>query len=78
MPRKLFIALLLCLTLAAGFWAGHMSAAQPHMLSARDHLKAAYHQLDVADPDKGGHRMTAMKLVKDAITEVNAGIGYAE
>jgi len=74
MPRKLFIALLLTLTLAGGFLAGRASAAQPHMVLALNHLKAAAHQLDVAAADKAGHRVKAITLVNEAISEVQLGI----
>jgi hypothetical protein len=76
MPRKLLVAIFLTLTLATGFLAGRASAAQPHMVSARNHLQAALRELNLADRDKGGHRDTAVKLVNDAITEVNLGIGF--
>jgi len=32
--------------------------------------------LDLATPDKGGHRVKAIELVNSAITETQAGIGY--
>ena len=57
-----------------GFVAGRASAAQPHMNAALDHLKLARRELNAALADKGGHREKAIALVKDAITEVEAGI----
>ncbi len=72
--RSILPIVLLTLVLVAGFVAGHASAAQPHMNSALDHLRLARHELDVATPDKGGHREKAIALVRDAITEVEAGI----
>ncbi len=72
--RNLFFILLLVVVLAGGFVAGKAAAAQPHMRSALDHLRAAKHELDVAESDKGGHRVAALKLVNDAITEVEAGM----
>ena len=74
MKRSILTVLLLVVVLAAGFVAGKATAAQPHMRSALEHLRAARTQLDNADPDKGGHRVAALKLVNDAITEVEAGI----
>jgi hypothetical protein len=74
MKRNVFSILLLVVVLATGFVAGHASAAQPHMRSALDHLKAARHELDLAMADKGGHRAKAIVLVNDAITETEAGL----
>ena len=74
MKRSILTVLLLVVVLAAGFVAGKATAAQPHMRSALDHLRLAKVELDKADPDKGGHRVAALKLVNDAITEVEAGM----
>lgn len=54
--------------------AGTAFAVQGHMVNARADLNAAYHQLEIAIPDKAGHRVKAMNLIEDAIAEVNAGI----
>jgi hypothetical protein len=54
--------------------AGTVLAAQAHMDSALSSLQTALSELNQADADKGGHRANAIKLVKEAITEVNAGI----
>lgn len=72
--RSLFFVLLLVVVLAGGFVAGKAAAAQPHMRSALDHLRAARHELDLAAADKGGHREAAIRLVNDAITQVEAGM----
>lgn len=77
MTRKLFVAILLTLTLLGGFVAGRASAAQPHMVSAMDHLRLAKKELDLALADKGGHRAKALELVNSAIDEVRLGIEYA-
>jgi len=53
-------------------------ADQPHMDAALDHLRAARKELTDAAPDKGGHRGNALRLVNNAITEVERGIGYAK
>ncbi len=63
--------------LAFALGAGYAVAAQPHMSNALTDLRAAKRQLNEAVPDKGGHRVNAINLVNQAITEVNAGIGYA-
>jgi len=49
---------------------------QPNMMSALEHLELAKDKLEKATPDKGGHRVKAIKLVKDAIEETNAGIKW--
>jgi hypothetical protein len=47
---------------------------QPHMERARLALESAKNNLEKAEADKGGHRVKALDLVKDAISEVNRGI----
>jgi hypothetical protein len=61
----------------AGFKAGEHFQGQPHMAAAKQSLIDAQKHLTAAEADKGGHREKAMKLVKDAIAEVQAGIDYA-
>lgn len=73
--RSILSVLLLLVVLAGGFVAGRASAAQPHMNAALEHLRVARHELDIATPDKGGHREKAIKLVNEAIVETEAGIG---
>ncbi|WP_343571781.1 hypothetical protein [Mycobacterium sp.] len=59
--------------------AGVAYAVQPHMVSARDHLKQGLSELQIADPfDSGGHREQAIEMVRLAIDEVDQGIDYAE
>jgi hypothetical protein len=77
MTRKLFAIALLVVALGSGFYAGRASAVQNHMVNARNHLNLAKEQLEAAAEDKGGHRVAALKLVNDAIGEVNAGINFA-
>jgi hypothetical protein len=74
--RNLLSTLVLFLTLAVGFIAGHASADQPRMHAALEHLRAAKNELERADADKGGHRAAAIRLVNDAIAQVEAGMGY--
>ena len=59
-----------------GFFAGRLSADQPHMQAALDRLQEAKHELDAADADKGGHRTKALQLVREAIAQVEKGIEY--
>jgi len=77
MTKKLSAIALLVVALASGFYAGRASAVQNHMVNARNHLKTAKEQLEVAVEDKGGHRANALRLVNEAIGEVNAGIEFA-
>ena len=51
-------------------------ADQPNMEKARSYLNSALGNLNRASADKGGFREQAMRLVRDAINEVNAGIEY--
>jgi len=50
------------------------AAAQPHMEAALKALQNAASQLQDAADDKGGHREKAIKMVSNAINEVQAGI----
>ena len=52
-------------------------ADQPYMHQALDQLSAARATLAAGAPDKGGHRVRAMRLVDSAIAEVRMGISYA-
>lgn len=47
---------------------------QPHMKLALAALKKAAAQLDKASHDKGGHRVKALALTRDAIEQVEKGI----
>lgn len=49
---------------------------QPHMKSALASLKSAQQQLQAATPDKGGHRVKAIALTKDAIDQVEKGMSF--
>ena len=75
--RTIVMALVCAAVLFGGFLVGRATAAQPHMRSALDHLRMAKTELQVAEQDKGGHRVKAIGLVNDAIAEVEAGMAYA-
>jgi hypothetical protein len=76
--RVLLFVLLLIIVLVGGWLAGCATGSgQPHMQAALDELRSARSELDAAAADKGGHREKAMRLVDDAITEVQAGIDFA-
>ncbi len=49
---------------------------QPYMQAARTSLQTARTELQKATPDKGGHRVNAIKLVSAALQEVTAGIQF--
>lgn len=49
---------------------------QPHMHSALEALRNAKRELDEATSDKGGHRVRALRLVNQAIGEVERGVRY--
>lgn len=51
---------------------------QPHMQAALRALRNAKAQLEMAAPDKGGHRVRAMELVNQAIGETEQGIGVGD
>ena len=68
-----FVALLPRLLRAAGRDA---VVQQPHMRAALGSLREARRHLDLATPDKGGHRVKAIALVDDAIKETQAGMVF--
>lgn len=76
MTRRIITALFLCLVVATGFYAGRATADQPRMHTALEHLRQAKGDLEAATADKGGHRENAIKLVNDAIAEVERGIQF--
>lgn len=71
------LALVFALFFAA-LGAGTALAAQTYMLNARGDLQSALSNLENAQANKGGHRVNAINLVKQAINEVNLGIQYAQ
>jgi hypothetical protein len=71
---RLAAAGVLCTLACTGIGAGAAYAFQPHMTSAREYLQNADSQLRQAVPDKAGHRVNAINLVHQAITEVDLGI----
>jgi hypothetical protein len=58
----------------SSFVGGCVVAAQPHMQNALGALQNARAELQVAERDKGGHRVNALRLINEAIGEVQAGI----
>jgi hypothetical protein len=48
-----------------------------NMIDGLKALQQAKYELQQAEGDKGGHRVRAIKLIDEAIVEVQAGIEYA-
>jgi hypothetical protein len=63
-------------TLALGVAIGQASADQPMMHAALNDLRQARAHLVQGSPDKGGHRGKAIRLVNQAIDEVQEGIRW--
>jgi hypothetical protein len=51
-----------------------LAVAQAHMAAASGDLQSAAKELGAAKSDKKGHRVKALALVNQAMTEVKAGI----
>lgn len=77
MIKRFGIGLSLTAMLFVGFAAGRVTADQPHMQNALRYLDSARDELELADPNKGGHRDTALDLIRQARDEVRAGMDYA-
>ncbi|HEX4965219.1 MAG TPA: hypothetical protein VF173_30700 [Thermoanaerobaculia bacterium] len=75
--HRIVAVCVLALIFLTGCIVGRVSADQPHMQAALDHLRAAKEELNKADEDKGGHRAKAVRLVTDAIVQVEKGIEFA-
>ncbi|MDH6247170.1 hypothetical protein [Mycobacterium sp. OTB74] len=71
---KLWIIGVLVAVSFAALGTGVAAADQWRMFDARDDLQNAKNALQAAEPDKGGHRVSAINLVQQAIDQVNAGI----
>jgi len=76
--NRIFVACVLALIFLTGCIAGRLSADQPHMQAALEHLRMAKGELERAEEDKGGHRVRAIRLVNDAIVQVEKGMEHAE
>lgn len=71
---KSVFALMICLLMTISMLA--ITIDQPFMKAARTKLNLAKGNLNSATPDKGGHRNKALKLVNDALEEVEKGIRF--
>jgi hypothetical protein len=74
----LALGILLGLGVSAGTAQRRQARAepQPHMRLALDALRSAEHHLGEATGDKGGHRVRAIQLVRQAEAEVQRGIDW--
>jgi hypothetical protein len=63
-------------SLAGALLAGCALHHQGHMNTALSALNVAAQQLGLATPDKAGHVQAALKLVQQAIVEVEDGMAY--
>lgn len=77
-PRFGILVLVCALLFGAVVGGVAVAATQVHMVNARNDLQSALDQLNAANADKGGHRVNAIKLVNEAIGEVNLGIQSAQ
>lgn len=50
---------------------------QPRIVAALQHLRAAKAELERAEPNKGGHRDEALRLVEGAIHQCEEGVRAA-
>ncbi len=66
------------LALIAGIAGTNLALAekQPAMRGALNDLRAAERKLERATSDKGGHRAAALGLVRQAIAQVQKGMGH--
>jgi hypothetical protein len=74
--RTVVSTLLPAVALGVMLPAAAKAADQPHMQDALDALQKAHRELEQATTDKGGHRTKAMRLVRQAINEVEKGIKF--
>lgn len=72
--HRLFAVATAAALAGAGCAAGVSYAAQPHMDNALAALQTARNELQVAEHNKGGHRVNAIRFVDEAMAEVRAGI----
>jgi hypothetical protein len=89
MAKKIgrYMFLLVALALASVTFVGHSAKAapggaffvdedQPHMEAAMQHLQQAQQELERGTSDKGGHRVRAIGLIKQAESEVQSGMHF--
>ena len=77
MNRRLTFSLGAVVLAGSLFSATLARADQPNMQNALSQLQAAKASLEVASHNKGGHRENAIRLINQAIVEVQLGIDVA-
>ncbi|HEY4168500.1 MAG TPA: hypothetical protein VGM96_17070 [Reyranella sp.] len=77
MSRLVVMSSLACLVAGTVVGATIAYAAQPHMRTALESLRAARAELERSTTNKGGHRERAIGAVDRAIEETRAGIAFA-
>ena len=78
MKTKHLVGLALAAAFIAGCAGGYAAAAQPHMSAALADLQNAKVELQVAEHNKGGHRVKALDYVNSAIAETQLGMAAGE
>jgi hypothetical protein len=59
-----------------GYQGGGRDESQPNMEAALQHLRQAEESLNRGTSDKGGHRVRALGLIRQAEAEINSGMHY--
>jgi hypothetical protein len=77
LPIKTLAAAGALMAISAGAGFSVAQVYQPHMQNALGYLQSARSELQIAEADKGGHRVAALSLVNQAIGQVHQGIAYA-
>jgi outer membrane murein-binding lipoprotein Lpp len=77
MNRRLSLCLGAAVLSGSLLSAGLARADQPNMQNALSQLQAAKASLQAASHNKGGHRENAIRLINQAIVEVQLGIDVA-
>jgi hypothetical protein len=72
--RRLVGIAAVLIIVAVSFAGGCVVAAQPRMQNALGALQNARSELQMAESNKAGHRVNALRLVNEAIVEVQAGV----
>lgn len=78
LQRRFWLGLLMVGMIFLGFGVGQATAKPANMTAALRSLNSAKVSLEKATANKGGHRVKAINLIRQAIAEVNAGIKKAE
>jgi len=75
---KRAVGVLVVVLVLGGAIAGWAAMRQPHMIAALDHLKAAKTELEMAEHNKGGHRVKAIEFIDRALEQTRKGIEAGE